>query len=105
MGSGEALAHTSPTPLSLQACCISSLYLISFLITPVRECGQPCFLSQSRCEVWDCSSQRAGLCCPVPKPSCVVALMFRHTVSSKWQGGTCVEHVSLLMLYWVAQAC
>lgn len=25
-------------------------------------------------------------------------LMLQHTVSSKWQGGTCVEHISLVIL-------
>lgn len=53
MGSGEALAHTSPTQSSLSS---GLLYFFSLPNSPVRERGQARFLSQSRCEVWDCSS-------------------------------------------------
>lgn len=95
MGSGEALAHTSPTQSSFSSCL---LYFFSLPNSPVRERGQARFLSQSRCEVWDCSSRRAGLYHPVPKPSRAVALMSQHTVSSKWQGGTRVQHISLAIL-------
>lgn len=102
MGSGEALAHTSSTPLSLQACCISFLCLISLWGSVASLTSSPKALQK---QMW-------GLGLQLPESwamlSCTKAVWRPWCCSMQWvQNGreVLVLSTSPLLFYWVAQAC
>lgn len=99
MCSGEALAHTSPTPLSLQACCISSFCLISLWGNVASLASSP------KADV------RFGIAAPGELGYAVLyqspVVWWPWCCSTQWvQNGREILVLSTSpSLYWVAQAC